>query len=89
MLAAAGFAAGILAAAAVGYGMHATSTNEFCSSCHADNAVKEWRESVHYRNSAGFVAGCADCHLPQAVGPKILRKAKGATLEVWAHFTGV
>jgi len=85
----AGFALGLAAAAAFTFGMHATGTDEFCASCHARDAVPEWRASAHYLNRSGFVAGCADCHLPAALGPRLLRKARGATLEVWGHLTGV
>jgi cytochrome c-type protein NapC len=88
-LVAGGVLLGALATAGLDYGIYATGTDEFCNTCHANDATKEWRESVHYRNPAGFVAGCADCHLPEAFLPKMLRKARGATVEVWGHFTGV
>lgn len=84
-----GFVLGILAAAGFGYGMHATGTDEFCNTCHASDAAKEWRESVHYRNRSGFVAGCTDCHLPGDLVPRMLRKARGGTIEVWGHLRGV
>ncbi len=45
---------------------HATSTTEFCMSCHEMRVVAEqgWMLSTHYQNENGVVAGCADCHLP-------------------------
>ena len=68
--------------------LHATSTNEFCSGCHANDAAKEWRESVHYSNRAGFIAGCSDCHLPRELVPKMVRKTK-AVKEVWGRLIGI
>ena len=87
-LLAGGFALGVLVTGGSNYAWHETGTNEFCIACHANDAAKEWRESVHYGNPAGVAAGCADCHLPRAFVPRLLRKAKGATVEVWAHFAG-
>ena len=84
----AGTVLGTAGFAGFGYALHATSTDEFCSGCHADNAAREWRASVHHANRAGFVAGCSDCHLPREFGPKMVRKAQ-AVKEVWGHFTGV
>jgi cytochrome c-type protein NapC len=87
-LIAAGFVLGVVAAVGFQYTLHATSTNEFCGTCHADDAMREWRQSAHYNNRAGFVAGCSDCHLPRAFVPKIMRKAEAAR-EIWGHLTGV
>lgn len=87
-LIAAGVMLGAVALAGFDYSLHATSTNEFCSTCHANDAAKEWRESVHYNNRSGFIAGCSDCHLPREFVPKMARKIKAAK-EVWGHFTGV
>lgn len=58
-----------LGAAALGttnYVMHATSSTEFCYSCHShEQFIKpEFEASSHFVNQAGVRAGCADCHLP-------------------------
>jgi cytochrome c-type protein NapC len=87
-LLAAGLVVGIAAAFGFDYALHATSTNEFCGSCHANDAAKEWRASVHYNNRAGLVAGCSDCHMPREFWPKMVREIK-ALQETWSHFTGV
>ena len=87
-LLASGFVVGFAALAGFDFALHATSTNEFCSTCHADNATKEWRESMHYGNRAGFIAGCSDCHVPREFVPKMVRKIKAAR-EVWGHLAGV
>ena len=45
--------------------MMATSTPEFCASCHEIRpAVRDWRTSSHASNIHGVVADCVDCHLP-------------------------
>jgi cytochrome c-type protein NapC len=87
-LLAAGLLLGSVATVGFQYVLHATSTNAFCSGCHANDAAKEWRESVHHNNRAGFVAGCSDCHLPREFVPKMVRKTK-AVREVWGHLTGI
>ena len=87
-LLAAGVVLGIVGLLGFDYTLHATSTNEFCSSCHQNDAAKEWRASVHHNNRVGFVADCSDCHLPREFVPKMVRKVKAAK-EVWGHFTGV
>lgn len=53
-----------------------TNTTEFCISCHEmENTVyREFTESVHYTNPAGVRVGCADCHVPRPLGPKMWRK---------------
>lgn len=45
--------------------LHATSTTEFCVSCHTmEQPLKEYQGSVHFSNSRGIRAECADCHIP-------------------------
>ncbi len=43
-----------------------SSTEEFCTTaCHSMQwATESHQRSVHYSNSLGLRAGCADCHLP-------------------------
>jgi trimethylamine-N-oxide reductase cytochrome c-type subunit TorC len=43
-----------------------SSTDEFCTSaCHSMQwAGEAYRKSVHYTNSLGLRAACADCHVP-------------------------
>ena len=68
--------------------VHMTSTEEFCSSCHAKDAAAEFKDTIHDKNRTGVRAGCADCHLPKELVPMMVRKVKAAK-EVWGHFTGV
>jgi cytochrome c-type protein NapC len=80
---------GIAGVVAFDLTMHATSSDKFCTSCHEMSIpTEQWRQSIHYSNASGVAAGCADCHIPQAFGPKMMRKIE-ASREVWGHFTGI
>lgn len=78
---------GILAWGGLNKGLEATSTEEFCSSCHMNDVVPEYRQTIHYMNRSGVKAACADCHLPHEFLPKWKRKIVAAK-EVYAYFTG-
>jgi cytochrome c-type protein NapC len=67
--------------------VHMTSTESFCSSCHANDAAAEFKDTIHDTNRTGVRATCADCHLPKELVPMMVRKVKAAK-EVWGHFTG-
>jgi nitrate/TMAO reductase-like tetraheme cytochrome c subunit len=56
--------------------LDATSTNEFCISCHSMKAYvyEDYQQSIHYRNTKGIQADCADCHVPKPLGAKLVRK---------------
>ena len=71
------------------YTMEATSTDEFCTSCHvmAAGPFTMLQETTHFRNESGVRPGCADCHVPESGWPKIWRKIQ-ASREVWSHITG-
>ena len=65
-----------------------TNTEEFCTSCHSMQWVQaEWMQSMHYKNAAGVRAGCPDCHVPHAMGPKLYAKMMAAK-DVWGEITG-
>lgn len=71
--AALGGAAAVLAGAEA---LHRTNTQAFCVSCHSMQTVfEEHRASLHYRNASGVMATCADCHVPEALGPQLFAKA--------------
>ena len=56
-----------------------TNTTEFCISCHSQQIpYEEYRESVHFVNVSGVRTGCADCHVPKELGPKLLAKVLAA-----------
>lgn len=70
--------------------INATSTLEFCITCHEmrDTVYAEYKETPHYQNRTGVRAICSDCHIPHEIVPKLLRKVK-AIKELWGKATGV
>lgn len=89
-----GFAAlviGVAGTAGFTYSLYATSTNEFCVSCHemSEFVYPEYQQSHHYTNAAGVRAGCADCHLPKPFFLKMKRKIQATLVEVPGHLAGV
>lgn len=84
----AGFVLGSVVTIGFQYSLDAVGTNAFCGSCHANDAVKEWRESVHHDNRTGIVVGCSGCHVPRELVLKTVRVAVSVK-EIWSHFTGV
>lgn len=87
VLVGAGLVVGVAGSGAFAVAMHLTSTNVFCSSCHENNVVPEWKQSVHYANAIGVVVGCSDCHEPSDPVGLLLRKV-AATDEVWNEVLG-
>jgi cytochrome c-type protein NapC len=51
--------------------MHATNTEEFCTSCHemADNPGMMLVGTTHFKNKSGVRPTCSDCHVPQEFVP--------------------
>lgn len=60
------FVAGAIALGTTNYVLHATSSTEFCYTCHSHEMFikPEYEASSHFVNTAGVRAGCSDCHLP-------------------------
>ena len=60
-----GLILGVVGVAAFNFSMHATSTEEFCTSCHvmADNAAMMLVGTTHFTNESGVRPTCSDCHL--------------------------
>ncbi len=60
--------------------MEVTNTTNFCIACHEmkDNVYKEYVETVHYTNSSGVRAECADCHVPKTWVHKVVRKVQAS-----------
>jgi nitrate/TMAO reductase-like tetraheme cytochrome c subunit len=52
-----------------------------------DAPTQELSRSVHGANVLGIRAGCADCHVPPAFVPGLMRHV-AASLEAWGHITG-
>lgn len=85
-----GMLAGLAGWAALDYGMHVTSTETFCLSCHEmrENPWPQLQKTSHYGNAAGNHATCPDCHYPREFVPKVVRKIQAAR-EVWGSIIGV
>lgn len=52
-----------------------TNEMDFCTSCHSMKVnLKEYQETLHYKNASGVRATCSDCHVPKAFFPKMKAK---------------
>jgi cytochrome c-type protein NapC len=57
------------------FGLEATNSTAFCTSCHSMKTnLVELEKSTHYSNASGVHAECADCHVPKAFFPKMKAK---------------
>lgn len=81
---------GILGAIAFWTGqvtLHATSTDDFCMTCHSNHSLRdEVMASVHGNNAAGIVVQCRDCHLPNE-SFAYLRKKIAVSPDLWRFIT--
>lgn len=70
--------------------IHATSTTEFCVSCHVyENFYPEFQGSVHNANASGVQAGCSDCHIAHDSWYNMMYvKAKSGLSDMWAYTVG-
>ena len=69
-----GIIIGILAIMGMNKAIVATSTDQYCSSCHSHPHVTlSWKLSTHFDNRGGVVVKCVECHLPPK-GVEYLRK---------------
>lgn len=83
-----GFIAGAISWQKFNDVMDATSTEEFCISCHSmQQPFNELKNSPHWSNTAGVTATCSDCHLPHDKTAKFARKMQ-ASREVLAELMG-
>jgi len=89
-LVAIGLVLGVGGLMAFDYTMHATSTEKFCTSCHAmaENPYAQLQRTTHYTNPSGVKATCSDCHVPKEFVPKMIRKIQ-ASREVWGSIRGI
>jgi formylglycine-generating enzyme required for sulfatase activity/nitrate/TMAO reductase-like tetraheme cytochrome c subunit len=62
----------------------ATSTDEFCASCHIHpHSTQSWKLSTHYDNKRGIHVHCVDCHLPPHGEGYLVQKARTGIRDVW------
>ncbi|ABD87432.1 NapC/NirT family cytochrome c [Rhodopseudomonas palustris] len=65
-----------------------TNSLEFCVSCHSMKGnYEEYQKSPHYKNASGVRAVCSDCHVPKALGHKLIAKVMAAK-DVWHTVLG-
>ncbi|MCZ8708255.1 pentaheme c-type cytochrome TorC [Escherichia albertii] len=70
------------------FGIKATSSTEFCVSCHSMTPVyEEYKQSAHFQNASGVRAECHDCHVPSDL-PGMLKRKLEASNEVYQTVIG-
>ena len=74
---------------AIEFSLEATTTDEFCVSCHEmeDNISGADEERLHLAGSGELHGSCADCHLPKPFLPRLRRKLR-ASAELYHHLLG-
>ena len=88
VLLAIGAAGGIAFAVGFDYAVEYTNSTEFCLSCHTLQWVAaEWEESHHHSGRTGVRAECQDCHVPDALFPKMWAKIR-ASNDVYHQIMG-
>lgn len=90
VLLAAGFIGGLVFVLGFNTVMEATSTTEFCTTCHTMKMAskKEYEETVHYANRSGVRVGCSDCHIPKPLLPKLYVKATEGASDIYHELMG-
>ncbi len=80
---------GVLFWGGFNWGVESTNSMEFCLSCHEmkSTVYLELQDTKHFKNRVGIQASCADCHVPNDWGPKMVRKFK-ATRELYHKALG-
>ena len=86
-----GFVIGAGALIATNLMVKATGSNDFCSNaCHSMQWVaQEYRQSGHFQNRTGVLAGCHDCHIPHSYPELLWYKAKAGTKDAIGEMTGI
>ena len=81
---------GVLFWGGFNWAIELSNSETFCISCHEmrDNVYAEYKETIHYNNRTGVRAVCADCHVPKAWGPKMIRKIEASLNELPKHIMG-
>lgn len=83
-----GLVAGVIGLLGLGKAADATSTNDFCASCHVHpQATTSWKQGVHYATESGYRVSCAECHLPPKGQGYLVEKAKTGSRDLWSHWT--
>lgn len=86
-----GIYAGMTVSYGTYFGMHKTSDEKFCVSCHEmEPMVMAYKDDVHGgKGKVGASARCVDCHLPHdSLANYVFTKAKNGLVEGAIHFFG-
>jgi sulfatase modifying factor 1 len=84
----AGLSAGAIILLGTGKAVEATSTNDYCASCHVHpQATASWKQGVHYATKSGYRVSCTECHLPPKGEGYLIEKAKTGSRDLWSHWT--
>jgi formylglycine-generating enzyme required for sulfatase activity/nitrate/TMAO reductase-like tetraheme cytochrome c subunit len=86
------FVSGIIAGALIfflsGKAVQATSTNDFCASCHIHpQAIISWKQGPHYTTRSGYHVSCAECHLPPEGEGYLVEKTRTGLRDLWSYLT--
>ncbi len=80
------FVLGILFLSLINYGIEATSTNEFCESCHVHpQAIQSWKQGSHVYNPSGVKVNCVDCHLPPSGVERFTAKVSTGLRDIYGY----
>jgi len=85
------FLAGAIALIGSQVMIHATGTEQFCTSaCHSMQAftTPEWLDSPHNKNAVGVRATCSDCHIPQEYPLKLIVKTQSGLSDIYHELMG-
>lgn len=78
----------VIFCAVTAYGLKATSTVAFCTSCHEMQVhAEELKYSSHVKDKDGKEITCSDCHIPAGYGPRYLSvKIYSGMKDLFVHF---
>jgi len=83
-----GLILGIVIVLGAGKALDATSTNDYCQSCHIHPAADMSRKSsVHYETNSGYRVACVECHLPPKGQGYLWAKGTTGLRDLWSYYT--
>ncbi len=81
--------AGIVAALGAEEMDRQTTTDEFCTSCHAMQTyiadAETYKASAHQTTASGVRAGCADCHIPKGLVSATYTHVVNGVSDLWGQ----
>jgi len=85
-----GCIAGVLIALSAEQFDHFTTTDQFCTSCHAMKAYiaesETYQTSSHRSHTSGVQPGCADCHIPKGLVIATYTHIADGLSDLWGQF---